>query len=219
MTEGLPASRPGVKPGWIIEKIDGKPVERDPQGGGGRLCQVGDAGRAQDDGRRLAGSMAASGRSIGIDFLDGKDKPVHRDLTAKEPVGVPATFGHLPTFYVRFTTRRIEGSVGYVSLNVFFDAVNVMKQFGEAIEANRDADGLIIDLRGNPGGMGMMSFAIANWFVTKPGMKLGTLITRTGSVNFPLHPASAPLREAGRGAGGRAVDVDLRDPGRRPART
>ena len=111
---------------------------------------------------------------------------------AREPIGVPATLGHLPTFYVRFTAKRVEGSVGYVSLNVFFDAVNVVKQFGEAIDANRDADGLIIDLRGNPGGMGLMSFAMANWFVTKPGLKLGTLITRAGSLNFSLQPRPRP---------------------------
>ena len=41
-----------------------------------------------------------------------------------------------------------------MALNAFFDPVNVLKQFGEAIEANRDAEGLILDLRGNPGGMG-----------------------------------------------------------------
>jgi hypothetical protein len=41
----------------------------------------------------------------------------------------------------------------------------VLKQFGEAIEACHDADGLIIDLRGNPGGIGAMSFAIGGWLV------------------------------------------------------
>ena len=82
-----------------------------------------------------------------------------------------------------------------MSLNVFFDAINVMKQFGEAIEANRDADGLIIDLRGNPGGLGMMSFAIANWFVTEPGKKLGTLITRSATANFPLNPRARPFKQ------------------------
>ena len=165
-----------------------------------------------------AASMAGSGRRSGIDFLDGKDHPVHLDLTAKEPIGVPAEFGHLSTFYVQFTARRVEGSVGYVSLNIFFDAVNVMKKFGEAIEANRDADGMIIDLRGNPGGIGMMSFAIADGFVTEPGLKLGT-IDRARHDELPAEPPRAPLREAGRGAGGRAVDVDLGDPGRRPPGT
>jgi carboxyl-terminal processing protease len=192
--QALPASRAGVKPGWIIEQIDGKEVNK--------ILKTAEAAYSRSGMvavykiiaviRRL---HAQVGSKIGFDFLDSSEKPVHKDLIAKEPVGVPADFGHLPTFYVQFTSRRIEGSVGYVSLNTFFDAVNVLKQFGEAIEANRDADGLVIDLRGNPGGMGIMSFAMANWFVTKPGLKLGTMITRAGSANFPLIPRQNPYQK------------------------
>ena len=208
VTEDLAASRAGVKPGWIIEKIDGKCV--------GEILKAAEEAYAKSGMVESYKTLAVARRlharvdsKIGIDFMDAADKPVHCDLVASEPLGVPANFGHLPTFYVTFTAKRVEGSVGYVSLNVFFDAVNVMKQFGQAIEANRDADGLIIDLRGNPGGMGMMSFAIANWFVTQPGLKLGTLITRDGQANFPLNPRVPPVQEAGRGAGRRAVDVHL----------
>ena len=190
VTKDLSAASAGVKPGWIIERIGGKPVSEILKAADAAYAKSGmlDAYRMIAVERRLHGRVGAA---IAVDFLDEKDKPVHRDLAAKEPVGVPATFGNLPTFYVRFTFKRI-GSVGYVSLNAFFDAVNVIKQFGEAIDASRDADGLIIDLRGNPGGMGMMSFGMANWFVTKPGSKLGTMITRAGSASFPLHPRPRP---------------------------
>ncbi len=196
VTQGLSASQAGVKPGWVIEKVQGKTVSEILKAAEVAYARSGmlAARKTIAVNRRLHGRV---GSAIGIDFLDGKDQPVHLDLTAKEPIGVPAEFGHLPTFYVQFTSRRVEGSVGYVSLNIFFDAVNVMKKFGEAIEANRDADGLIIDLRGNPGGIGMMSFAIANWFVTEPRLKLGTLITRAGTMNFPLnrraHPYEKPV--------------------------
>ena len=177
MDQALPAARQGVKPGWIIDKIDGKPVSEILKLAEAAYSRSGmvEAYKTIAVLHRLHGRVA---RAIGFDFLDAADHPAHRDLVAEQPVGVPATFGHLPTFYVEFTAGRVEGSVAYISLNVFFDAVNVMKKFGEAIEANRDADGLIIDLRGNPGGMGIMSFAIANWSVTKPGQKLGTLISR-----------------------------------------
>jgi carboxyl-terminal processing protease len=193
-TEHLAASEAGVTPGWVIEKIDGKGVSEILKAAEAAYAKSGmlAAYKILAVNRRLHGR---AGSRIGIDFLDAKDKPVHLDLTVQKPIGVPAEFGHLPTFYVRFTSRRVQGTVGYVSLNVFFDAVNVIKQFGEAIEANRDANGLIIDLRGNPGGMGIMSFAIANWFVTKPGLKLGTLITRAGSMNFPLNPRVHPYEK------------------------
>jgi carboxyl-terminal processing protease len=187
----LAAAAAGVKPGWIIDKIGGKPVAEILKTAEVAYAKSGMAAAHMVLAvqRRL---HARVGTKIGIDFLDAKDHSVHLDLTASEPIGVPATFGNLPTFYVRFTSRRVDGSVGYVSLNVFFDAVNVIKKFGEAIEANRDADGLIIDLRGNPGGMAIMSFGIGNWFVTKGGSKLGTLLTRTDKINFVLYPRPHP---------------------------
>ncbi len=188
VTPGLSAAASGVKPGWIVEKIGGKPVveilkaaEKAYGGTKGLLA-------AYRTWAVLSRLHARVGSVVGMDFLDDKDKPVHRDLEARQPLGVPATFGHLPTFYVRFATRRVDRTVAYVSLNAFFDPVNVIRQFGEVIEASRDADGLILDLRGNPGGLGMMSFAMGGWLVSKPGMKLGTMTTRDSSINFILFP-------------------------------
>jgi carboxyl-terminal processing protease len=193
--EGLPAALAGVKPGWIVQKVDGKPVDEILKAAGvayAKTRQLVPMYKIRAVDSRL---HARVGSVIPVDFLDEKDKPVHRDLKAREPAGVPVTFGHLPTFYVRFVTKRIDRTVAYMSLNVFFDAVNVLKQFGEAIEANRDADGLIIDLRGNPGGMGAMSFALGGWLVVKPGLKLGTMITRSGSLNFTLFPRPRPYEK------------------------
>jgi carboxyl-terminal processing protease len=195
VSEGLPAAVAGVKPGWIIQKVDGKPVDA--------ILKAAEAAYAKS--RQLVPMYkiravdsrlhARVGSVVAVDFLDERDQPIHRDLEARKPVGVAVTFGHLPTFYVQFVTKRVEGTVAYVSLNAFFDAVNVIKQFGEAIEANRDADGLIIDLRGNPGGMGAMSFAMGGWLVGKPGIKLGTMIMRSGSLNFTLFPRPRPYEK------------------------
>ncbi len=193
--EGLPAAIAGVKPGWIIQKVDGKPVDEILQAAGvayARTRQLVPMYKIRAVSSRL---HARVGSVVAVEFLDDKDRPVHRDLTAREPVGVPVTFGHLPTLHVRFVTKRIDRTVAYVSLNAFFDAVNVLKQFGEAIDASRDADGLIIDLRGNPGGMGAMSFAMGGWLVGKPGLKLGTMITQSGSLHFTLFPRPRPFEK------------------------
>lgn len=192
VTEGQPASVAGVKTGWTVEKIDGKPVSEILQSAEAAYAKSGmlAARKTLAVAARLRGPV---GSAIALDFVDQNDKPVHKDLTAVEPKGVPATFGNLPTFHVRFTSKRVDGTVSYVSLNVFFDLVNVLKQYGEAIEASRDADGLIIDLRGNPGGIGAMSFAMGGWLVSERGLKLGTLVTRDGSLNFTLFPRPRPF--------------------------
>ena len=89
---------------------------------------------------------------------------------------------------MQFASKRVDRTIAYVSLSAFFDLVNVIKKFGEVIEASRDADGLIIDLRGNPGGVGGMSFSMAGFLVSERGLKLGTMTTRVGSLHFTIQP-------------------------------
>ena len=193
VSEGQPASAAGVKTGWIVEKIDGKPVSQ--------ILQAAEAAYAKSGMLAARKTLAVAARlhgpigsTIAFDFVDQNENPLHLAVKAVDPEGVPATFGNLPTFYVRFIAKRIDRTVGYVSLNIFFDLVNVLKQYGEAIEASRDADGLIIDLRGNPGGIGAMSFAMGGWLVNERGLKLGTLVTRDGSLNFTLFPRPRPFK-------------------------
>ena len=193
VAEGRAAYRAGVKTGWVVDRIDGKLVSEVLKTAEAAYANTGlvSAYKTATILSRLGGPI---GSKLAVDFLDANDKTVHVVLTTEAPAGVPATFGNIPTIYVRFTANRIDQTVGYVSLNAFFDLVNVLKKFGEAIEANRDADGLIIDLRGNPGGIGAMSFAMAGWLVNEPGLKLGTMITRDGSLNFAIQPRRRPFK-------------------------
>jgi carboxyl-terminal processing protease len=193
VAEDRPAARSGVKTGWVVDKIDGKPVSELLKKAEEAYAKAGMVPAHQTMAvlSRLRGAVRSK---IAVDFLDDKDKPVHIDLIADEPAGVPATFGNLPTFYVQFHSKRVDRTVAYLSLNIFFDLVNVLKKFGEAIEANRDADGLIIDLRGNPGGIGAMAFAMGGYLVSEPGLKLGTMITRVGSLNFTIQPRPQPFK-------------------------
>jgi carboxyl-terminal processing protease len=193
VAQGRPAFRAGVKTGWIIDKIGGKPVSQVLETAKAAYAKSGLV-PAYQTWAIISRLHGRTGSKIAVDFLNDKDKPVHLDLTVDEPAGVAANFGNLPTFYVQFAAKRIDRTVAYASLNVFFDLVNVLKKFGETIEASRDADGLIIDLRGNPGGMGAMAFALGGWLVSEPGLKLGTMITREGSLNFSIQPRRRPFK-------------------------
>ena len=64
----------------------------------------------------------------------------------------------------------------------------------------KDADkasGFIIDLRGNPGGIGGMAMGAAGWFTSQQGLKLGTMTMRGATINFAVFPrpnaTAAPL--------------------------
>ena len=190
--EGSTGAKAGVKPGWVVVKVRDKPVDKVLEAAQKAYAKSGmvEAYKAVSVAGRLRGPV---GGTIAVDFLDAADAPVRLDVPLAEPAGVRAKFGNLPPFYVTFVSKRVGGSVGYVSLNAFFDPVHVMKAFGEAVAANRDADGLIIDLRGNPGGIGAMAMGLGGWFVKGGDSKLGTMITRDGSFHFSLNPRAEPF--------------------------
>ncbi len=100
----------------------------------------------------------------------------------------------MPTFYIVYESRKLTGNIAYFSLNAFFDPPRVIKALGETVKANADADGFILDLRGNPGGVGAMAMGVGNWFATKPNQKLGALITRDTTLKFTLNPRAEAFR-------------------------
>jgi carboxyl-terminal processing protease len=62
-----------------------------------------------------------------------------------------------------------------------------MPKFGEEVTSFADADGIIIDLRGNPGGIGALAIGMAGWFVNENNLKLGTMIMRDTTLNFVIN--------------------------------
>jgi carboxyl-terminal processing protease len=63
-----------------------------------------------------------------------------------------------------------------------------MNLFGEAVESCKRCDGFIIDLRGNPGGLGAMAMGMSGWFIEQPGQRLGTLYMRDTMLKFVVNP-------------------------------
>ena len=190
---GTPADSSGIKPGWIIVKASGELLEP-------AIASVAKAFQSSTQ-REFRLALAAStrirgkvGDQVPLELLDGNNKPVKLSLTLAAPKGVPARFGNLPTFYVEFETRAIEKSILYMRLNAFFDLLGVLKSFGEGIQAHSDADGLVLDLRGNPGGIGGMAMGMGGWLVSSSNSKLGTLLTRDSQFNFILNPRPAAYR-------------------------
>src|SRR5262249_20269927 len=69
--------------------------------------------------------------------------------------------------------------------------LRVMKAFGETVQDNLEAEGFILDLRGNPGGLIMMAQGMGGWFVDRPGLRLGTTTYRKGFQHAILNPREA----------------------------
>ena len=84
-------------------------------------------------------------------------------------------------------SRKIANS-GYYRFNVFLDPERVINGFEDLVKSCKSCDGLIIDLRGNPGGIGGMAMGMAGFVIEKPNQRLGTMVQREVRLNFTVNP-------------------------------
>lgn len=180
---GSPAEKAGVKPGWVVLSAAGKdlaPVIEKLQAT--QIIHELQLERVIDS--RVSGPVGAK---IHVVFLDGANKNVALDLDLGMPRGELTHFGNLPPEYVWIETRKIDGAE-YIRFNLFLDLVRVMSKFSDTVGSCLKCDGVIIDLRGNPGGIGGMAMGMAGWFIDKSGQRLGTMVMRTNQLNFVVNP-------------------------------
>ena len=63
-----------------------------------------------------------------------------------------------------------------------------MSTYNSAIKSFMKADGIIIDVRGNPGGIIGMAMGIAGWFASEKNLHLGTMHLRDIDIKFIVNP-------------------------------
>ena len=180
---GSPAEMAGVKPGWQIVSVDGKELapaiqklKSDPS--------IHELTLERAVLGRLSGPI---GGQIQVVFLDGANRTTKLDLALAPPRGLPARFGNLPAMHVWVEAKKL-GNTGYIRFNMFLDLVRVMSGFADSVSSCLECDGLIVDLRGNPGGIGGMAMGMAGWLVDKPDQRLGTMYMREATLNFVVTP-------------------------------
>jgi carboxyl-terminal processing protease len=185
---GSSAAREGVRPGWRIAKIG--PMDLAP------VIEKLNETYATSTLRELVLRRAilsrlegASGAATPVEFLDGANQRITKSLAQGTPRGELSQFGFLYPMHVWFDSSRIvNGDIGYVKFNIFLDPPHVMAQFADSVESCKACRGFIIDLRGNPGGIGAMAMGMAGWFLDKPDQRLGTLTMRDTTLKFVVNP-------------------------------
>ena len=187
-----PAAARGVKPGWQIVQVDGRDVAPTLQ----RL-QTSFAGstllglmQARSVTSRLAG---AARTRVKIDFLDSSDRSIALELDRVPPRGSPVKFGFMPPMWFWLEARKIRPDIGYISFNLFFAPDRLADAFGSLVKDCGQCRGFVIDLRGNPGGMGVLAMGVAGWFINQPDQRLGTMFLRDNSLKFVVFPRPEPF--------------------------
>jgi carboxyl-terminal processing protease len=180
---GSSAEQAGVRPGWQIVSIGG--IELKP------VIEQALANPTIHELQLTRGLLARlsgqAGARVRASFLDGADKTVPLELRLTTPRGELARFGNLTAMRVWYEAKRI-GAAAYVRFNMFLDLPHVMTGFQSTVEGCKDCSGLIVDLRGNPGGIAGMAMGMAGFLVDKPDARLGTMYMRDATLNFVVNP-------------------------------
>ena len=107
-------------------------------------------------------------------------------VTLVQPKGKFINLLNLPPTYYEFTSKTLPGNVGYMHFNIWVPDAKMA--FEKALPGMADTDGLIIDLRGNGGGLGILAISLANKLVSQKNKKLGTMRNAGTQMNFPIFP-------------------------------
>ncbi len=179
------AAKAGVHPGWIIDAVDGQNTRelftslRNETANSKSLLIP----------RIVESWLEGPAKSIvTVSFTTPQAQGSALAMARRPQAGEVFRFGNLPTEHVQFERRKLDNGVGYIRLNVFLDPVKVMPQLESALDDFRDASGIIIDLRDNPGGLGIMAMGFAGWFISREGLRLGTMTSRDSTLNFVINP-------------------------------
>jgi carboxyl-terminal processing protease len=183
---GSSAERAGLRTGYVLRSIDGRPVSdilADI-----RLAAVYEpSARNQIPAEIIVGYVnGPPGTSVALTFLDGRNR-VRRAVVPREHLKgelVPL-FPALPAQFVEFESARLRGGVGYVRFNLF--AAPVLDKFCAALRSMKDAPGLVIDLRGNRGGLLGMVYGLGGLLETRP-VSFGVMRTRAGWHDLGIVP-------------------------------
>lgn len=183
---GSGADLAGVRMGWIVESIRGRPTDQ-------AIAAMSEQASGPEAVALIVRGFESmitgpDGSVVPVVFRDERDELAPRDITLNSPPGEPVRFGHLPPVHVDFVSTRLPGNIGYIRFNYFLDPGRVMPRFASAMESFASAQGVILDLRGNPGGIGFMANGMSGFFVDKEGLKLGEMRTRDTTINFVIFP-------------------------------
>ena len=182
---GSPAARAGLRPGFAIKQIEATPVNQVVERFS-KLDRSPAMKRLMTARSILARLNGRPGTAAHITYLDERDQTREASVERAPFKGeMSQALGNFPPQPTEFEAKRLANGIGYIRFNIFVSSL--MERVRTAIRSMSDAPGIIIDLRGNPGGLGVMANGIAGLLEEKQ-TSLGTMHLRTGYNHFAVFP-------------------------------
>ncbi len=187
---GGPAAQAGLTPGEVVRSAAGHEVERLA-----RVLAEGGAAPATA-GRMIAqwvqGQLRApvgSAVELSVERPPEPPRPV-AVVTADHPGEWTEPVGNFPALPLRWETELTDG-IGVARFNVY--ARQVMRPLREFFLALPAEGGLVLDLRGNGGGLSIMAAGLSGYLCERQTW-LGTMQLRQGMLQFVAYPQTGAFR-------------------------
>jgi carboxyl-terminal processing protease len=187
-----PAAAAGVRPGWLLEAVADRQTTVWLQAlegieGAERLASV----RTQVLFRAAASLRGPAGSTLSLRFRDADGRSLERAVSRAPVPGEAVRFGNLPTLFVTLDHHCVSsgrGCAGVIRFSMWMTAI--VEPFADAMDALADCDGIVIDLRGNPGGVAGMVMGTSGFFL--PDVRpLGIMRSRRNELRLVSNPRRA----------------------------
>ncbi|MFM7562537.1 MAG: S41 family peptidase [Planctomycetota bacterium] len=193
LATGSPAAKAGVEVGWALQQVQPSDEEEpltmtEFRELADKLCKV--RGYRPEFARGLLSEIVTTGeigKEMKLVFLDNQDKERSVSLILEKGLGQPTKLGHLPLTYVNFEYRKLPEHVGYIQFNAFLDAPRLIKEYQAALLDEHNSAGVVIDVRGNMGGLIFLAMGMSGWFVDEPH-SLGSMQSKTNRLKLAINP-------------------------------
>ena len=176
----------GLSAGQTLVSIDGKSIAELSKGTDALEPRAAALERWRRVNRALYG-WDGSTSTLRVRDTTGGERTVIARRTLGD--GEVTTIGNLPPLRLQFDAREIATPggrrVGVISFSVWL--TTLYGRIETAVDRFRQHDGIVIDLRGNPGGLAAMMDGVAGHFIGEP-LDLGTMRTRQFPLTFKVNP-------------------------------
>jgi len=191
---GTPADKAGLRPGCVIVGVDGKSIDQMVTNGKAYLTPpFNERNRRNNLANYILGQIYGKPDTrVTITYRNEfniiGEKAIMRRSRGQARTLSPA----MPPAFIEFDSQRLAGNVGYIRFNHF--AAPVDTKFIAAIETMDDNNGLIIDLRANPGGFFSVLDTMAEHLLFERVL-LYQYKLRNRTVDKVLDPVAAPYHK------------------------
>ncbi|MGH9928193.1 MAG: S41 family peptidase, partial [Pyrinomonadaceae bacterium] len=187
---GSAAARAGLRPGFVIKKVGARSLDS-------VIAEIeshplwGAIIRPELPVFLVAGFINGEEASaVRLRYVDAQNRlrtiSIKRERLSGE---MSPAIGNLPALYTEFDAKRLPGGVGYVRFNAFVPSL--MEKLCGALRTMKDAPGIVLDLRGNQGGLLGMIGGLTGLLETDP-TAMGTMQMRSGRIPLFVFPQLAP---------------------------